>query len=74
MSNGVQSTPAIDWPAVLAHSFDAIAVASICQRLQLVYMVLTDETFARRCFKAYSATAQVRVAAALCTAAEIEVG
>lgn len=54
--------------------FERIAAVSLLIRMQLVWQVATDDVFAAKMFKAFSATAKLKVAAALLTAESVEVG
>ena len=52
---------------------DAVAWCSWLVRLQVIFNVATDDLFSAKMFKAYSATARLRVIAKLCNATELEV-
>lgn len=53
--------------------FERVVCAAIATRVQLIYSVATEDTFAARCFKAYSATAKLKVIVALCQVNDVEV-
>ena len=53
--------------------FGAIAMASMLIRMQVIYNLATDEMFAVRTFRAYSAPARLRAIAAVAVTEWLEV-
>jgi hypothetical protein len=53
--------------------FTQVVIAALLTRVFLIHSVATQETFAARVFKAYSANARLRVVASLCNAEVVEV-
>jgi hypothetical protein len=56
-----------------ASFWERIASISVLIRAQLAYRIATDDVFATRVFKAFSATARLRAIAALMSAESVEV-
>lgn len=52
--------------------WDSIYTAYLAERLTLVYAAVSNDSFARHVFKAYSASAKLRIVAQLCTAEVVE--
>ena len=53
--------------------FECLAMASMLIRVQVIYNLATDELFAMRTFRAYSASARLRAIAAVAVADWLEV-
>jgi hypothetical protein len=53
--------------------FDALAMAALLIRVQVIYNLATDEMFSARSFRAHSASARLRAVAMVATAESMEV-
>ena len=60
-------------PPNFAAFFERLAMASMLIRVQVIYNLATDEMFAVRSFRAYSAPARLRAIAAVAVAERLEV-
>jgi len=53
------------WHSDFSRFADCVAIVGLCLRLQIIEAIVTDDTFARTVFKAYSATAKMRLVKSL---------